>query len=42
MQGNDYELTETHVAVYNGFTSFVKWSVIAVIAVLSLMAFFLL
>ncbi|WP_197460792.1 aa3-type cytochrome c oxidase subunit IV [Thalassospira sp. MCCC 1A02491] len=42
LQGNDYELTETHVAIYEGFTSFVKWSTISVIAILILMAIFLL
>jgi|TARA_Y100001934_G_C11606700_1_gene430224 hypothetical protein len=42
LQGNDYELTETHVAIYDGFTSFVKWGTISIIALLVLMAIFLL
>ena len=42
LQGNDYELTETHVDIYNGYTSFVKWGTISVIAILVLMAIFLL
>lgn len=42
LQGNDYELTETHVDIYNGYTVFMKWGTISVIAILILMATFLL
>ena len=34
MQGNDYELTETHVSIYHGYTNFVKWGTISIIALL--------
>ena len=40
MQGNDYELTETHVSIYHGYTNFVKWGTISIIALLILMAIF--
>ena len=42
MQGNDYELTETHVSIYHGYVNFVKWGTISIIALLVLMAIFLL
>ncbi len=42
LQGNDYELTETHVSIYHGYTNFVKWGTISIIALLVLMAIFLL
>jgi len=42
LQGNDYELTETHVSIYHGYTNFVKWGTISIIALLILMAIFLL
>ncbi|WP_085618647.1 aa3-type cytochrome c oxidase subunit IV [Thalassospira alkalitolerans] len=42
MQGKDYELTNTHVDIYNGFTVFMKWGTLSVIGVLILMAIFLL
>jgi len=42
LQGKDYELTETHVDIYNGFTVFMKWGTLSVIGVLILMAIFLL
>jgi len=42
LQGNDYELTETHVSIYHGYTNFVKWGTISIIALLVLMATFLL
>ncbi|MFH1804881.1 MAG: aa3-type cytochrome c oxidase subunit IV [Pseudomonadota bacterium] len=41
MQGNDYELTNKHVEIYNGFTKFVLYGTISVIVILSLMAIFL-
>jgi|TARA_R110001583_G_scaffold71050_6_gene200601 hypothetical protein len=42
LQGNDYELTETHVSIYHGYVNFVKWGTISIIALLVLMAIFLL
>ena len=42
LQGKDYELAETHVSIYNGYTNFVKWGTISIISLLILMAIFLL
>jgi hypothetical protein len=42
LQGNDYDLTETHVSIYHGYVNFVKWGTISIIALLVLMAIFLL
>jgi hypothetical protein len=42
LQGNDYELTDTHVSIYHGYTNFVKWGTISIISLLILMAIFLL
>ncbi|MCC9625754.1 aa3-type cytochrome c oxidase subunit IV [Thalassospira sp. MA62] len=42
MQGNEYEFTDTHVDIYHGFVSFVKWSTISIVVLLILMAIFLL
>ncbi len=42
LQGKDYELTNTHVDIYNGYTVFMKWGTLSVIGVLILMAIFLL
>lgn len=41
LQGNDYDQTQTHVEIYNGFTTFMKWSTLSVIGILVLMAIFL-
>jgi Ni,Fe-hydrogenase I cytochrome b subunit len=42
VQGNDYELTNTHKDIYAGYTRFVKYSTGSVIALVVLMALFLL
>lgn len=42
MQGKNYELTKTHVDIYNGYTVFMKWGTLSVVAILILMAIFLL
>ncbi|WP_404426135.1 aa3-type cytochrome c oxidase subunit IV [Thalassospira australica] len=41
MQGKDYELTDTHVTIYNGYTTFMKWGTLSVIGLLIVMAAFL-
>ncbi|AUG52355.1 hypothetical protein CSC3H3_06225 [Thalassospira marina] len=42
VQGNDYELTSTHKDIYAGYTRFVKYATGSVIAIVVLMALFLL
>ncbi|WP_114088601.1 aa3-type cytochrome c oxidase subunit IV [Thalassospira profundimaris] len=42
MQGNDYDLTSTHKNIYDGYVRFIKYSTGSVIAIVVLMALFLL